>query len=127
MMATTAASHRAWNGGSFFSRSTGPKPCMPPRSCTPSIAVRPLARCRRVLPGQLRRRSVLALVLAVEPGLARPGALEIVAHVEAQPTEPLGLQLDAVAVLEAAQPTMVGAGGQDVAGLQGVDRRDPLD
>src|SRR5262245_51589493 len=107
MMATTAASHRAWNGGSFFSRSTGPKPCMPPRSCTPSIVVRPLARRRRVLPGQLGRRSFLALVLAVQPGLARPGALEIVAHVEAQATQSLGLQLDAVAVLERAQATVV--------------------
>src|SRR4030095_13672928 len=38
MIATTAASQRPWNGGSFSSRSTGPKPCIPPRSWTPSIA-----------------------------------------------------------------------------------------
>src|SRR5262245_3539855 len=36
-MAITAASHAAWKTGSFSSRSTGPKPCMPPRSCTPSM------------------------------------------------------------------------------------------
>src|SRR4030095_5876269 len=37
MIATTVASQRPWNGGSFSSRSTGPKTCMPPRSWTPSI------------------------------------------------------------------------------------------
>src|SRR6185295_8813705 len=36
-MASTTASQAAWNVGSFSSRSTGPKPCIPPRSCTPSI------------------------------------------------------------------------------------------
>src|SRR5712664_2602059 len=36
-IASTAASHAAWKTGSFSSRSTGPKPCMPPRSCTPSM------------------------------------------------------------------------------------------
>src|SRR5262245_29197633 len=115
MIATTAASQRAWNSNSFFSRSTDPKPYIPPRSCTPSIAVCPLAQRRRVLPGHLKRRSFLTLVLAVQPRLPRPGALEIVAHVKAQPTQPLGLQLDPVAVLEPAQATMVGAGSQDVA------------
>ena len=82
-----------------------------------------LALRRRVLAGQLRRRRVEALVLPVEPRLARPGALQLVAHVEAQAAETLDLQLDRVAVLEAVQPAMVGAGRQDVAGLQRVDRR----
>src|SRR5262245_60343399 len=34
-IASTAASHGAWKTGSSGSRSTGPKPCMPPRSWTP--------------------------------------------------------------------------------------------
>ncbi len=37
VMVSTAASHVAWKTGSFSSRSMGPKPCMPPRSCTPSM------------------------------------------------------------------------------------------
>src|SRR6185369_10715287 len=41
LMATTTASQGAWKTGSSASRSTGPKPCIPPRSCTPSIG-RPL-------------------------------------------------------------------------------------
>src|SRR5882724_7858398 len=36
-MASTTASQAAWNVGSFSSRSTGPNPCIPPRSWTPSI------------------------------------------------------------------------------------------
>ena len=63
------------------------------------------------------------LLLALEARLARPGALEVVAHVEAQPAQALGLELDLVAVLERVQAAMVGAGGEDVAGLQRVDRR----
>src|SRR6185369_1758911 len=39
LMATTTASQGAWNTGSSGSRSTGPKPCMPPRSWTPFMRV----------------------------------------------------------------------------------------
>src|SRR5262249_13800002 len=83
---------------------------------------------RRVFPGQLRRRHLLrALVLHVEARLATPGALEVVAHVEAQLAEPFGLELDHVTVLEGVEAAVVGAGRQYVAGLEGVDRADPLD
>src|SRR5262249_34104406 len=81
----------------------------------------------RVLAGRLRGRAFLALVLAGQARLAAPGALEVVADADVQPAEALALQLDGVAVLEAAEPAMVGAGGEDVAGLQRVDRRHPLD
>src|SRR5262249_1968114 len=86
-----------------------------------------LARGGRVLPGQLWRRAFELLVLAVEPRLASPRPLEVVPHAEAQPAEPLGLDLDAVAVLEAAEPAVVGAGRDDVAGIERVDRGHPLD
>src|SRR5205807_4369528 len=87
----------------------------------------PLPRRGRVLPGQLRRRALELLFLTVEPGLPAPGPLEVVPDVEAQPAEPIGLDLDAIAVLEAAEPAMVRAGRDDVAGVEGVDRGDPLD
>src|SRR6185436_4561990 len=71
---------------------------------------------RRVLPGKLRRDGVEALVLALEPGLARPGALERVAHVDAQRAEARGLQLHHVAVVEGVEAAMIGSGGEHVAG-----------
>src|SRR5262249_44236161 len=80
-----------------------------------------------VLAAELGRRALEALVLAVELSLPRPGALEVVPHVEAQPPQPLRLQLDEVAVLEAAEPAVVGPRGEHVAGLQRVDGGDPLD
>src|SRR5262249_42586262 len=49
----------------------------------------------RVLPRQLRREHfLLAAVGALEAGLAAPGALEVVAHIDAQLSEPFGLELD---------------------------------
>src|SRR5215470_10845801 len=87
----------------------------------------PLARRRRVLARDLGRGSFLSLLLTVESRLPRPRALEVIPHVEAQAAQAVGLDLDPVAVLEAAQPTVVGAGREDVARLEGVDRRDPLD
>jgi hypothetical protein len=47
--------------------------------------------------------------------------------VEAQAAEALGLQLDQVAVLEAAEPAVIGAGGEHVARAEGVDAGHPLD
>ena len=69
-----------------------------------------LLRRGRVLPGQLRGGAFLAFLLAIETGFPPPGALEIVAHVEAEPAEAFRLELDLVAVLEAAEPAVVGAG-----------------
>src|SRR5438105_6878070 len=86
-----------------------------------------LLRRRRVLSGQLRCRALELLLLPVQTSLPAPGALEVVPYVEAQPAELLGLDLDPITVLEAAQAAMVGAGRNDVAGLERVDRGDPLD
>src|SRR5256885_13106613 len=86
-----------------------------------------LPRDRRVLARQLRRRAFLLLLLAIQARLPAPGALEVVADVEAEPAQPFGLDLDPVAVLESAEAAMVRAGRDDVAGVERVDRRDPLD
>src|SRR5262249_14668774 len=75
----------------------------------------------------LGRGSFLSLLLTIESCLPRPRALEVIPHVEAQTTQAVALELDPIAVLEAAQATVIGAGRQDVAGLERVDRRDPLD
>src|SRR5262249_58198976 len=76
---------------------------------------RALPRRRCVLPGQLRCRAFLLLLLPVQPRLAAPGALEVVADVEGQAAHPLGLDLDPVAVLEATEPPVIGAGRDYVA------------
>src|SRR4030095_3603501 len=55
------------------------------------------------------------------------GALEVVADVEAQPAEPFGLDLDAITVLEAAEPAVIRAGRDDVTSVERVDRGDPFD
>src|SRR5580765_5431393 len=86
-----------------------------------------LPRSRRIFPGQLRRGALELLLLTIESGLPPPGALEIVADVEAEPPEPLGLDLDAIPVLESAEPAMIRAGRDDVTGVERVDRGDPLD
>src|SRR5262245_4746887 len=69
MMATTVASHGAWKGGSCSSRSTGPNPCMPPRSWTPSIGLPPEpASYRGLAPGHARRFALLASALGFALG-----------------------------------------------------------
>src|SRR5215211_7909917 len=69
-----------------------------------------LARRRRVAAGELRGVFALALGVPFQARVARPGALEVVAHVDAQAAEPIDLKLDLVAVLEGMQAAMVGAG-----------------
>src|SRR5438128_4627984 len=86
-----------------------------------------LAPCGRVLPCQLRRRSLESFLLPLEPSFPGPRTLQVVSHVQAQPAQPLRLQLDQVALLEGAEPAVVRSGGKDIAGLQGVDRADPFD
>src|SRR5207244_10008399 len=87
----------------------------------------PLSRSGCVLPRQLRRGALQLLLLPIQPCLSAPGALEVVADVEVQPAQALGLDLDPIAVLEAAQPAVIRAGRDQVAGLERVDRGDPLD
>ena len=66
------------------------------------------------------------LSLCLQAGDARPGALVLVLHLDVQGAEPLGRQLDLVAVHERVEPAMVGAGRQDVARQQRVDRGRPI-
>src|SRR5690348_10027067 len=57
-------------------------------------------RLRRILSAGLRRRRVEALFLPLQARLARPGALQVITHLEAQLAETRALQLDRVAVQE---------------------------
>src|SRR6478609_1155175 len=77
----------------------------------------------RVFPANLRRRRVEALLLPIQPRLARPPPFQFVTHLEAELAEAAAFQLDRVAVHEAGQTTVIGAGGEDVARLQRMDRR----
>src|SRR5262249_30684531 len=81
---------------------------------------------RSVLSGQLYRGHFWTVLSALAAGVADPGALEVVANADAQTPQPLGLHLDAVAVLERGQSAMVRAGREDVACLEGVDGGHPL-
>src|SRR3989454_10971538 len=76
----------------------------------------------RVFPRQLRRRPFEPLLLPLEPSLAGPRALQVVADVQTQPAQPLRLQLDQIPVLEGAEATVVGARGYDIAWLERVNR-----
>src|SRR3954451_13107423 len=72
--------------------------------------------------GLLRRRFV-----ALQTGAALPFAVQLVLDVEGEPAQTLDLDLDLVAVHERVEAAVVGAGGYNVAGLQRVDRGQPLD
>src|SRR5688572_21671692 len=81
----------------------------------------------RVLARQLRRRAFEVLLLAVEPRLAAPRALQLVLDVELEPAETFRLDLDHVAVLEPGETAVVRAGREDVPGFDRMDRAHPLD
>src|SRR4029077_15886390 len=70
--------------------------------------------CRCVFAADLRCRRVKPLTLTIETRLARPGALQIVAHLEGELAQARAFQFNRVAVHEAGQAAMVGAGGKDV-------------
>lgn len=86
-----------------------------------------MKRLLRVLAAQLRRDRRQLLAVTLQPRLARPGPLEIVADRYLEPSEALDFQLHHVAVHERIEAAVVGAGCDDVAGIEVVDRRDPLD
>src|SRR5690348_1685241 len=97
-------------------------------------ATRMRESARGVFSGQLRRDvgigagSLLRrLLVHLQPGFASPGALQLVLDVEGEPPDAVDLQLDLVAVLKGVETAVVGAGGDDVTRLQGVDRAQPLD
>src|SRR5258706_1304746 len=104
------------------------------RTCTPSSVTIAafmsgiLSRRVRVLAAQLwRRRAGQPFLCVLQTGIPCPLALEVVLHAHAQPSESLGLELDPVAVLEAAEAAMVGSRRQNVPRLEGMDRTHPLD
>src|SRR5258707_14008534 len=76
-----------------------------------------------VIAGRLLRR----LLMHLQAGLASPGALQLVLHVEGEPSETVDLQLDLVAVHARVEDAMVGDCSDDVARLLGVERGKPLD
>src|SRR5579859_2916642 len=80
-----------------------------------------------VLAAELRGGAVEALLLALEARLARPGAVQVVTDSKGESTQSLGFQFDRVAILERIETPMVGASGQNVSGVERVDRRRPFD
>jgi len=67
------------------------------------LSTRHASARRGVFAGQLRGVSAFEpLLLVLEPRVARPGALQIVAYLEAQAAEPGGFQFDEIAILKAA-------------------------
>lgn len=74
-----------------------------------------------ILPSELLERPGQALLFALKPRLACPGALQIIATAEVQPAESIDLQFDLVAILEAGQATVIGAHGEDVPRIERVD------
>src|SRR5882672_3852329 len=92
------------------------------------------ARCGRVFAGLLRcdvgigaGRLLRRLLVHLQSRPPIPGALQLVLDVEGELPDAVDFELDLVAVHERVEAAMVGAGGDDVAGLQRVDRRQPLD
>ena len=56
-----------------------------------------------------------------------PAALQRVDDIQPHAPDMLHLDLDGLAVLQGAEPLVVGAAGDDVAGIEGHDRRGELD
>src|SRR5262245_60548609 len=80
-----------------------------------------LLRRRRVFAGELRgdRRQLLAM--AIKPRLTGPGAFEIIAHIDPQPSEPGRFDLHHVAVHERIESAVIGAGGDEIARIEMMD------
>ena len=78
-----------------------------------------LLLCLRVLARELRRESFQPLFLPLQPRLARPSALQIVADLYVQPAQRLGFELDQVAVLERVQAAVIGAQASTSPGSSG--------
>ena len=60
--------------------------------------------------GQLRRQVGVSFLGALQPGLARPGALQGIADVDGELAEALAFQLDFVAIHEGVEAAMRAAG-----------------
>ena len=67
-------------------------------------------------------RAFCSALLVLQASDACPGALEIIAHCDVQRTAALTGELDLVAAHERIEPSMVGAGCENVTGVQRVNR-----
>src|SRR5262245_56472885 len=65
-------------------------------------------------------------LLVLQASDACPGALQIIAYCDVQRAAALTGELDVVAVHERIEPSMIGAGCENVAGVQRVNRGDPF-
>src|SRR4051794_1693753 len=77
--------------------------------------------------GLLGVRTFRSALLMLQTSDARPGAFERVAHRDVQRAAALAGELDLVAVHERIESSMIGAGCENVAGLQRMDGSDPFD
>src|SRR6516165_8311770 len=68
--------------------------------------------------GLLCVRAFCSALLVLQASDACPGALQIIAHCDVQRAAALTGELDVVAVHERIEPSMVGAGCENVAGVQ---------
>ena len=96
------------------------------------FAVHPIEHSCALEPRRSSRRTVALDGLGVGRVGAHvdalvPRALERVAHVEAHAADPVDLEVHDLAVLQRTQPLVVGAAGDEVAGVQGHDARGELD
>src|SRR5262249_21509325 len=76
--------------------------------------------------GLLCVRAFCSALLVLQASDACPGALQIITHCDVQSAAALTGELDLVAVRERIKPSMVGAGCENVAGVQRVNRGDPF-
>jgi len=83
------------------------------RVCRRTSRLRRLQRVLGVLPADLRRSPTQAGLGSLVPGLATPGAAEVIAHTDGQDAEVTHFQVDAVSVHERMQPAVVGSRRQD--------------
>src|SRR6516164_3666301 len=71
-------------------------------------------------------RAFCSALLVLQASDACPGTLQIITHCDVQRAAALTGELDVVAVHERIEPSMVGAGCENVAGVQRVNRGDPF-
>src|ERR1043166_10325209 len=76
-----------------------------------------------ILSRKLRCGSFQRLFLSLQPRLPCPGTFEIIADLNAEPAQRLGLKLHEIPVLKWIQAAMIGSQRGDVAGLQRVGAR----
>src|SRR5262249_15111866 len=90
-----------------------------------SMAAHSLRRCVFAA-GPLGVRAFCSALLVLQASDACPGALQIIAHCDVQRAAALTGERDVVAVHKRIEPSMVGTGCENVAGVQRVNRGDPF-